>query len=205
MSQQLDSGVHVSRETDSKLQRYNALLHKWQKAINIVSPSTLEDSLRRHIYDSLQIVPLIPKNTKKLYDLGSGGGFPGMVLAIACGNIDVTLVESDRKKCSFLSAVSRETESKTHIVNERIESTNLPAPDVITARALADLKQLFTWCLPWAEANPNLTLIFPKGRTVLDEIKTAQEIFAFEYDVHTSKTSDESAIIVVYKLSKRES
>ena len=77
------AGVNVSRETDSKLHEYDAILHKWQKAVNIVSPSTLNDSLNRHFIDSLQILPLIPKEAKTLYDLGSGGGFPGMVLAIA--------------------------------------------------------------------------------------------------------------------------
>jgi|TARA_R110002126_G_scaffold13118_7_gene57301 16S rRNA (guanine527-N7)-methyltransferase len=197
------SGVDVSRETDSKLQAYDAMLHKWQKAVNIVSPSTLSDSLNRHFVDSLQILPLLPKNTKTLYDLGSGGGFPGMVLAIAAPDIEVSLIESDRKKCSFLSSVSRETLSPTTVVNTRIESAALPAPDVVTARALADLTQIFTWCLHWAEENPNLTFLLPKGRNVAQEIADAEEKFSFDYEQVSSKTSDESSIIIVYKLRTR--
>jgi len=197
------SSVTVSRETDAKLHSYNAMLHKWQKAVNIVSPSTLHDSLNRHFIDSLQILPLLPKETKTLYDLGSGGGFPGMVLAIAAPEINVSLIESDRKKCSFLSSVSRETKSPVTVVNTRIEAADLPAPDVITARALADLSLLFSWCLAWAEENPDLVLIFPKGRNATQEIAQAEELYSFEYQEIVSKTSDESAIIIVHKLCAR--
>jgi 16S rRNA (guanine527-N7)-methyltransferase len=197
------SGVNVSRETESKLQTYDAMLHKWQKAVNIVSPSTLGDSLNRHFVDSLQILPLLPKNTKTLYDLGSGGGFPGMVLAIAAPEIQVSLIESDRKKCSFLSSVSRETVSPATVINERIENAKLPAPDVVTARALADLTLLFTWCIDWAEENADLVLVLPKGRNAAQEIAQAEDSFSFEYKEIPSKTSDESSIIIVYKLRAR--
>jgi 16S rRNA (guanine527-N7)-methyltransferase len=205
VSKLLFSGVDVSRETESKLQAYDAMLHKWQKAVNIVSPSTLSDSLNRHFVDSLQILPLLPQGTKTLYDLGSGGGFPGMVLAIAAPEIKVSLIESDRKKCSFLSNVSRETNSPATVVNERIEKLSLPAPDVVTARALADLTLLFTWCQNWAEQNPNLTLLLPKGRNAAQEIMQAKERFDFEYKEIPSKTSAESAIIIVYKLRAKHS
>jgi 16S rRNA (guanine527-N7)-methyltransferase len=197
----LDSKVNVSRETDSKLKQYEALLNKWQKALNIVSPSTLADSKIRHFDDSLQILPLLPENTKTLYDLGSGGGFPGMVLAIAAPDVSVSLIESDRKKCSFLSSVSRETKSPANVVNARVESSDLPAPDVITARALADLKTLMGWCLKWAEENPDLVLIFPKGRAVQQEITQAQVDYSFEYKEIPSETSPEATIIIVYKLA----
>ena len=197
------SAINVSRETDSQLAQYDALLHKWQKAINIVSPSTLKDSEQRHFIDSLQILSHIPEGTKTLYDLGSGGGFPGMVLAIAAPQIDVTLVESDRKKCSFLATVSRETGIKTQIENKRIEETNLPAPDVITARALADLDTLLGWCLHWADKNPDLTLLFPKGRTAEDEIAAALKNYNFSYEVQPSIVSEESYVIIVHKLQKR--
>jgi 16S rRNA (guanine527-N7)-methyltransferase len=195
--------VNVSRETDAKLHSYDEMLHKWQKAVNIVSPSTLNDSLNRHFVDSLQILPLLPKDTKTLYDLGSGGGFPGMVLAIAAPDVEVSLIESDRKKCSFLSSVSRETKTPATVVNARIEATDLPAPDVVTARALADLSLLLSWCLTWAEENPDLVLIFPKGRNAAQEIAEAKEKYSFEYQEIASKTSDESAIIIVHKLCAR--
>ena len=99
----------VSRETRALLEQYQALLLKWQEKINLISPATIKDCWNRHFEDSLQLLPLIPNGPQVLYDLGSGAGFPGLVLALTRSDIAVTLVESDAKKCAFLSAVSRET------------------------------------------------------------------------------------------------
>jgi len=104
------------------LQTYQELLHKWQKRINLVSNNTIKDSWERHFEDSLQIIDLIPEMTKNLVDLGSGAGFPGLVIAIEKPEISVTLVESDQKKCSFLKTVSRETNTDVNVINDRIQS-----------------------------------------------------------------------------------
>lgn len=111
---------NVSRETEARLRQYQALLLKWQEKINLISPGTMKDSWARHFQDSLQILPLVPDGPARLYDLGSGAGFPGLVLAIARPDLAVTLIESDAKKCAFLQAVSRETGVKVTIDNCRI-------------------------------------------------------------------------------------
>ena len=164
--------ANVSRESLDKLIQYLALLEKWQKAINLVSPSTLHDAWTRHFIDSAQLSPLLPPTARTLFDFGSGAGFPGMVLAMLHPEISVHLVESDQKKCSFLSAVSRETKTTVSIHNKRIEALETYAiPDVISARALADLGQLLGYAQPWAQKNPDLALLLPKGENYTNELK----------------------------------
>lgn len=104
-----------------KFAQYEALLKKWQPAINLVSPDTLSEIRTRHIEDSAQLVDLIPAGAKTLFDLGSGAGFPGLVIAMMRPDLEVHLVESDQKKCAFLSTVSRETKTPVIIHNSRVE------------------------------------------------------------------------------------
>ncbi len=160
----------VSRETYSNLQRYEALLLKWQKCLNLVAPSTLPILWERHILDSLQLLKYIPKGAKTLCDLGSGAGFPGLVVAIA-SNLTVTLIESDRKKCAFLQTVSRETKTSTILLSERIEKVPLHPYDVITARALAPLEQLLLWAHPLSHSKS--VFLFLKGKSVDEEMEAA--------------------------------
>lgn len=137
----------VSRETFERLETYERLLRLWQEKINLVSNSTLNDLWNRHFLDSLQLLKSVPADVSRetpdvpdhltWADLGSGGGFPGMVLAIA-GIEGIHLIESDQRKCAFLREVSRETSAKVIIHSQRIESVNLKA-DIISSRAFADL------------------------------------------------------------------
>jgi len=198
--------VTVSRETKAKFDAYEALLRKWQTAVNLVSPDTLPNAMERHILDSAQLTPLIPSAAKTLFDLGSGAGFPGLVLAMTRPDLAVHLVESDSKKCSFLKTVSRETSTPVTVHTARIEGLDydiLPIPDVITARALASLAKLFAYVLPWAERNPELVLVFAKGAQAADEIKEALGAgFTFEVEKQPSQTSPEGAILVISGLQK---
>ncbi len=163
---------NVSRESLEKLEHYLALLEKWQKAVNLVSPTTIRDAWNRHFIDSAQLSSLLPTGAKTLFDFGSGAGFPGMVLAMLNPGLSVHLVESDQKKCSFLAAVSRETMTTVSIHNIRIESLQIDVvPDVISARALADLNQLLEYSMPWARKNPDLVLLLPKGENYTSELK----------------------------------
>lgn len=186
----------VSRES---LKHYDVLLHKWQKAINLVGPSTLNDSWVRHFEDSLQLLPMIPDGARTLYDLGSGAGFPGMVIAIARPDLCVTLVESDQRKCAFLATVSHETDAKVAILNERIEkaSESAPPPDIVTARALAPLSALLAYIRPWAESNHGLVCIFPKGAQAEAEIEAAQGIASFTVAKIPSLTESQAQILVL--------
>lgn len=181
----------------NKLKQYHALLLKWQKKINLISPSTIDDAWNRHFEDSIQVEPLIPSDAKVLFDLGCGAGFPGLVLAMIRPELDIHLVESDQKKCSFMKAVSRETKTPVTIHNERIEKTNIAEiPDVISARALASLEMLFNYCRPWIEQNPDVTLIFPKGEKAQEELKALEKSWTFDKSAHQSKTDTKATVFV---------
>lgn len=195
----------VSHETLAKLRQYHALLLKWQEKINLISPNTIPDSWERHFVDSVQLAPLVSGATKTLYDLGSGAGFAGLVLAIMRPEIAITLIESDAKKCAFLSTVSRETGVPIAVRNERIEVATaiLPPPDMVTARALASLTDLFTYVWPWAEKRADMRLIFPKGNQAQAEIEAAKTAgWAFEAALIPSKTDPSAQILAVTNLAK---
>lgn len=143
---------------------------------------------------------MIPQGAT-LFDLGSGAGFPGMVLAIVRPDLKVTLIESDQKKCTFLSTVSRETGTPVTILNQRIESVSRETiPAIVTARALAPLDKLLDYCLPWARANPELKLIFLKGRKAQEELVWARVPYRFSHKVLASKTEAGASIVVIENL-----
>ena len=168
--------LNVSRETFSQFEAYLALLEKWQRRINLVANSTMVDVWQRHILDSAQLIKFYPPNTKKILDVGSGAGFPGLVLAIM-GNVEVDLVESDQRKAIFLSTVIRSLGLPAKVHNQRIETLPNLAPDVITARALAPVsklmklieKPLFTKKLIIVNRNEGELLLIIKNRLVLSE------------------------------------
>ena len=185
-------GLDVSRETLERLQVYNMLLHKWQRAINLVSRQSLDDSWQRHFLDSGQLFRLLPGEANSMLDIGSGAGFPGMVLAIM-GARNVELVESDERKCLFLREVSRETSTDVTVTNERIEKLSPKTVDVLTSRACAPLDVLLGYARPYL--GPSTICLFPKGRTVQDELTTAQKRWNIRYTLHQS-VSDSAARIV---------
>lgn len=179
-----------------KLRAYEALLKKWQKTLNLIGPATLPEVWERHFIDSAQLAPLIPDTAKTLFDLGSGAGFPGLVIAIMRPNLEVHLVESDERKATFLRAVSRETNTPVLIHMGRIESLPIaPTPDVVTARALADLKTLLDWAAPWAAANSALTLILPKGKQAGAEVDAARAHYNFVLGEQPSLTDAAARIL----------
>jgi len=187
-----------------KLDIYQELLHKWQKRINLVSNNTLSDSWERHFEDSLQVIEYIPENTQNLIDIGSGAGFPGLVIAIARPEINVGLIESDGKKCSFLKTVSRETNTDITVHNQRIENVRLEfVPDIITARALASLDKLFEYCFQWIERNAAIKFVFLKGQNYCQEIDDAKKAWNFDYNVQKSKTDEFGVILEISNISRK--
>lgn len=194
----------VSRETIAKLDLYDLLLNKWQASINLVSNSTLKDAQTRHFLDSIQLCQYIPEGAKVLYDIGSGAGFPGLVIGIARPDLSVHLIESDQKKCVFLQTVSRETGSPVKVHTARAERVALPAPDVVTARALADLSELLALTERWWTSHPEMTLIFPKGVAAVDEIAKAQKLYRFDHQTYPSVTDKTASVIVLSHVEKCE-
>src|SRR4029434_790258 len=140
-------GVDVSRETLGQLEALVETLVRWQKAINLVGRATMEDVWTRHILDSAQLVPLIPADAKSLADLGSGGGFPGLVLAALRPDLDMTLIEADARKAAVLGEAGRRMAlgKPRRVVIARIEEAPPAKAEVVTARALAPLGQLLVW------------------------------------------------------------
>lgn len=198
------SSLHVNAAAIDKLKTYVQLLAKWQKAVNLVSGKTLPEAWDRHFVDSAQLLPLIPDGVRDIVDIGSGAGFPGLVLAVLRPDIQVSLVESDEKKCQFLKAVSRETFLSVRVYSERIENVvDDLAPDLVSARALASLEKLFDFVLPWVEKNPDLVMLFLKGEQAADEVEQAQKRFEFDVERFASETSAQGCILRIRNLRAR--
>jgi 16S rRNA (guanine527-N7)-methyltransferase len=193
----------VPHETKAKLDAYEGLLQKWQSKINLVGPSTIKDARIRHFADSLQIASCIPVSAKVLYDLGSGAGFPGLVLAMARPDLTVHLIESDQRKAAFLQTVSRETATPVTLHIRRIEQVDLPPPDVITARALASLSELLRLSECWWSRRPDCVLIFPKGAAAEEEIDAALEKYEFDQCSTPSKTDSKAKILCLTKVRNK--
>lgn len=195
--------MNVSRETDLKLRRYHDLLVEWQGMMNLVSKNSLPHAWERHFEDSLQVLPLLPAGPAVLADIGSGAGFPGMVIAIARPDIKVHLVESIAKKCRFLDTVSRETNIPVSIHNVRIESVaGTFKADIVTARALANLSALLDYAAPWVKANPAVSLIFMKGMQADSEVQEAQKTWSFDLKEIPSRTDENAKILVLTNVRK---
>jgi 16S rRNA (guanine527-N7)-methyltransferase len=194
----------VSRETSFKLARYAELLREWQERMNLVGPSTLDHIWDRHFRDSAQLASLAPTLSHRpvWLDIGAGGGFPGLVLALL-GAGTIHLVESIAKKCRFLAAVADELElgDAAVIHNKRVEKFERFRADVITARACADLAQLFDWGLPFA-ASSTIWLL-PKGASVDEEITAARKRFLFDAELVPSRSDTRGRIVVAERVRRR--
>jgi 16S rRNA (guanine527-N7)-methyltransferase len=161
----------VSRETLARLEAYAALLEAWSRRINLVGRATLADPWRRHILDSAQLRPLVPAIARSLVDLGSGAGFPGLVLAIL-GVPGVELVEADSRKCAFLVEAARITGARVMVRQMRIEALAARPFDVVTARALAPLDRLIGLARPLLAADG--LCLFLKGANAAAELTLAR-------------------------------
>ncbi|WP_073133412.1 16S rRNA (guanine(527)-N(7))-methyltransferase RsmG [Muricoccus roseus] len=184
----------VSRETDARLEDFLALLLKWNARINLVAERDAAVLRARHIADSLQLLPLLPQGGGEAADLGTGGGFPGLVLAIADGGRRWNLVESDRRKAAFLLAASAELGlSHVTVHAERIEAVALPPLSLVTARALAPLTALLGHAARLLA--PGGTAIFPKGRTAGAELTAAQADWTMDTERFESRTEPGATIL----------
>ena len=187
---QAETGVDAA--TLARLSAYADLLVKWQARINLIGPDTLPVLWRRHMLDSAQLLPLLPAGARRLADLGSGAGFPGLVLAIL-GAPDVQLVESDARKAAFLREVARITATDVTIHVSRIEALAPLGADIITARALAPLGRLLDWAAP--HLAPGGVCVFLKGRGGEDELTEARKEWIISCDRAASRT-DPSGVIL---------
>lgn len=201
MSIPIDIGFDVSRETSDALVRYVAMLEKWNKAINLVARGTISEIWLRHIADSAQLIKLLPASARRWVDIGSGGGLPGLVVAILSKDLEQSiafdLVEADQRKATFLRQVVMELSLPVSIHTCRIEDMPELKADVVSARALAPLTDLCGMAERLLGSGG--IGVFPKGAMASQEIEVALQHWHFDLERFPSITSPKSEIL---KLSK---
>lgn len=204
----------VSRETAERLNCYADLLKHWQKAQNLVSSKTLDEIWQRHFADSAQLLEIAPVDARIWCDLGSGAGFPGLVVAILLAGEEISkpartvrLIESNGRKCAFLREVVRQTGIAeaggiVEIINRRIESppdsAKVEPADIITARALAPLERLLDLAAPYVASQS--VALFLKGRDARQELIRAERCWRFTWNMISSQTDQDGHIIEIKNL-----
>lgn len=192
------SSTIVSRETIERLRCFEAILAQWSSRINLISRSDQTRIWSRHIEDSLQLVPLVPHAVERAIDFGSGGGLPGIVLAIATG-ISFDLIEADHRKAAFLREAARATGAPVNVHAVRIEDAVVAPAPLITARALAPLTQLLN--LTAGFIAPGGAALFLKGEAASQELTEAQATWNMRIQRYPSRTHPAGVIL---KLSEVE-
>ena len=196
-TEDLVAQLDVSRETLIRLRTYVALVEKWQPRVNLISPTTLPDIWHRHIWDSAQLVPLLAGKTPSIMDVGSGAGFPGLVLAIMT-DCPVTLVESDQKKSIFLQTVIRECGLQATVLTQRVEALDRQDVDLITARALAPVDRLLPLLdrqLAPSDQNGPMRCLFLKGQSVHEELTCLDDRPHISWQLHPSLTNPHAFVL----------
>jgi 16S rRNA (guanine527-N7)-methyltransferase len=193
----------VSRETSERLDRFVVHLLKWQSAVQLVAPSTLAKIWTRHIADSLQLLPDIA-HAKEVVDVGSGGGFPGLVLAVASPDKKFHLVESDTRKASFLREALRITNTTAEVYAERVESVAKRISigiHMVTARAFAPLPRMLELTEPFFRDGARAA--FLKSQDIDDELTTAAKSWIVNFQLRTSQTDQRGRILLIDQAKRR--
>jgi 16S rRNA (guanine527-N7)-methyltransferase len=197
----------VTDRVRGDLERFVELLRHWQRTHNLVARSTLDDVWTRHVADSLQLCEYAPPEFREWVDLGSGAGFPGLVVAVALKEQlerHFTLVESNRKKAAFLRAAIRETGANASVAAERIETharRMAGRADVVTARALAPLPELFVLAFPYL--HPESVMLLLKGQDFVHELDAASKSWDFDVVSFESATDPGGRVLVIRRLTPK--
>jgi 16S rRNA (guanine527-N7)-methyltransferase len=189
----------VPRETMARFEAHRALLEQWNRRINLVSAASLADVWRRHVADSAQLWALCPESAGTWLDLGSGAGFPGLVIAALAADarpgLRVSLVESDQRKAAFLEAAARAAGLAVTVLTARAAALPPQRADVVSARALAPLAELLA--LAEKHRKPSGICLFPKGEAVHKEVADARARWHFDLRIHPSRTDSRAAIVEI--------
>ncbi|CUK13758.1 Ribosomal RNA small subunit methyltransferase G [Ruegeria denitrificans] len=203
MNHEVFDGLDVSRETIDRLEIYVDLVRRWNPKINLVSRNSLNDVWSRHILDSVQVFRCA-EQIEHWVDLGSGGGFPGMVCAIMAvdevPDAKFTLVESDQRKSAFLRNVVRESGANCAVISKRIEAVDPLNADIVSARALADLPTLLSFCDRHLQKSG--TALLPKGASWKKELNDACKEWNFDCETITSLTEPQAVILRIKGVSR---
>jgi 16S rRNA (guanine(527)-N(7))-methyltransferase RsmG len=192
----------IDAATLERLGAHLRLLEKWQPRINLVGRGSLDDPWRRHILDSAQLVPLVPEQASVIVDIGSGAGFPGLVIAIIADR-PVHLVDSDARKCAFLREAARLTQTPVSVHNQRIERLEGLKADVVTARACAPLPELLGYAAPLL--RPGGRCLFLKGKTAAAELTASEKTWMMRATRLPSRSDPSGTILMVDDLHPRTS
>lgn len=196
------SASHVSRETLADLIKYEALLNKWQASINLVSSATLSEVWKRHFWDSAQLLPMVPPETINWVDLGSGAGFPGLVMALLLRDrpgFHMHLIESDQRKSVFLREAARLINAPITVHTIRVEQFQPEQlPDVVSARAFAPLNRIFALSHSfWGKQTLGL---FLKGASAPDELTGVGKEWIFKHQVSSSLSDPSGYVLKIWEL-----
>jgi 16S rRNA (guanine527-N7)-methyltransferase len=195
--------VNVSRETLSRFRNYADLLVKWQAKINLVGTDTLPDLWRRHMLDSAQLLAFLPPSISTVADIGSGAGFPGLVLALL-GVPEVHLIESDARKCAFLGEAARIvglTAARNPVIHRaRIEEMKDLRVDVVTARACAPLSRLLGYAEPLL--GPQSSCLFLKGARIAEELTEAEKAWKMQIERFPSLSDPSGTILRISQVAR---
>lgn len=190
---------HVSRETLDRLDLFQRLLLRWNKRLNLISPADAGELWPRHVEDSLQWAKHVPLSPDPAVDLGSGAGFPGLVLAIATGR-EFYLIEADQRKAAFLREAARVTDARIKVIAERVESLTCTTT-LITARAVARLPRLLAWS--YRLLDPDGVCLFAKGRTAAEELVEAECDWSMTVHSLPSATAPDGTLLRISNLMPR--
>ena len=196
------SKLGVSRESLERIEAFLSLLFDWQRKTNLVSPATLPKVWTRHVIDSLQLLPYLNAPSGAIADLGSGGGFPGIILAIASGR-PVDLYESNQKKAAFLSEALRVSRATGSVKLGRLEDVATPVKGryaYVTARALAPLPELLSYAAPFIASGA--TGLFLKGKDADLELTESAKSWRIKMDKQQSLTDSEAVLLAVKEISR---
>lgn len=196
--------LDVSRETLDNLKHFEKLITLWNPTINLVSSSSISSFWNRHIVDSEQVFSFVSPKAGLWLDVGSGGGFPGIVVSIIAKelapNVQTVLVESDNRKCVFLRTVVRELGLSAKVINNRIENLKLKDVVYLSARALSNLNSLLF--MVQGNVSRETVCVFPKGRSYKKELVESQKNWKFDFNLIDSNTSEDSKVIVLKGLER---
>ena len=198
---------NVSRETFVSLEKFVCLLNEWNEKMNLVSKKSLQDVWVRHILDSMQLINYISNETGCLVDVGSGSGFPGVVLAILLKgknpSLKIKLVESIRKKTVYLKNVCEELGlDNVEVLNDRVENVVFKDVSVVTARAVASLDVLCKYC--YTIVNNNTSILLLKGKSYKEEDKDARKNWKYDIEVYQNKYCDDGVVLKLNNLGKNK-
>ncbi len=184
---------------DARLDIFAAMLLRWNATVNLVAAGDLPDLRRRHVDDSAQLAPLLPPGARRGIDLGSGAGFPGLVLAIVTG-LTFDLIESDHRKAAFLREAARATGAPVVVHARRVEAADIPPAAVVTARALARLPRLLELAAPKLAAGG--VCLFMKGAGATAELTQAAREWHMRVEQFPSRTDSSASILRISEIAR---